>query len=53
MATEMDKLKREFLEYLEIEKGSSLRTIELYVNILIAILNLEKLKNRKTLQLYQ
>lgn len=30
MATELDKLKREFLEYLEIERGASLRTIENY-----------------------
>jgi site-specific recombinase XerD len=28
--TEIDKLKRQFLEYLEIEKGSALRTIENY-----------------------
>lgn len=30
MATEIDKLKREFLEYLEIEKGSSLKTVANY-----------------------
>lgn len=30
MANEINKLKREFLEYLEIEKGSALRTIENY-----------------------
>ncbi|HEU0085671.1 MAG TPA: site-specific tyrosine recombinase/integron integrase [Candidatus Paceibacterota bacterium] len=30
MATEMDRLKREFLEHLEIEKGSSLKTVENY-----------------------
>jgi len=30
MAIEIDKLKREFLEYLEIEKGSSLKTVENY-----------------------
>jgi site-specific recombinase XerD len=30
MVKEIDKLKREFLEYLEIEKGAALRTIELY-----------------------
>ncbi|MEK7104717.1 MAG: tyrosine-type recombinase/integrase [Patescibacteria group bacterium] len=30
MASEIDKLKREFLEYLEIEKGSSLKTVENY-----------------------
>ena len=30
MTSEIDKLKRQFLEYLEIEKGSSLKTIENY-----------------------
>ncbi len=30
MASEIDQRKREFLEYLEIEKGASLRTIENY-----------------------
>lgn len=30
MATELEKLKRQFLEYLEIEKGRSLKTIENY-----------------------
>jgi site-specific recombinase XerD len=30
MATEIDDLKRRFLEYLEIEKGSAIRTIENY-----------------------
>jgi site-specific recombinase XerD len=30
MATEIDKLKREFLEHLEIEKGSSLKTVANY-----------------------
>lgn len=30
MATEIEQLKREFLEHLEIEKGSSLKTIENY-----------------------
>ncbi|MFA6301054.1 MAG: site-specific tyrosine recombinase/integron integrase [Candidatus Paceibacterota bacterium] len=34
MATEIEKLKREFLEYLEIEKGSALRTIENYEHYL-------------------
>ena len=30
MTSEIDKLKRQFLEYLEIEKGSSLKTVENY-----------------------
>ena len=30
MISEIDKLKRQFLEYLEIEKGSSLKTVENY-----------------------
>ena len=30
MPSEIDKLKREFMEYLEIEKGAALRTIENY-----------------------
>jgi len=30
MATELEQLKREFLEHLEIEKGSSLKTVENY-----------------------
>lgn len=30
MATELEKLKRQFLEYLEIEKGRSLKTVENY-----------------------
>jgi len=44
MATEMDKLKREFLEYLEIEKGSSLRTIELYGQYLDRYFKFGKIK---------
>lgn len=34
MATEIDRLQREFLEYLEIEKGSAHRTIENYEHYL-------------------
>jgi len=30
MADNIGKLKRDFLEYLEIEKGSSLKTVFLY-----------------------
>ncbi len=47
MATEMDKLKREFLEYLEIEKGSSLRTIELYGQYLDRYFKFGKIKEPK------
>ena len=43
MATEMDKLKREFLEYLEIEKGSSLKTIENYERYLNRFLEFTKI----------
>lgn len=37
MKTELDTLKRQFLEYLEIEKGSALRTIENYDHYLTKI----------------
>lgn len=41
------KLKREFLEHLEIEKGSSLRTIENYDHYLTRFLELSGVKNPK------
>ena len=44
MATEIDKLKREFLEYLEIEKGSSLKTVENYGHYLTRFFEFTKLK---------
>ncbi|MFA5936354.1 MAG: site-specific tyrosine recombinase/integron integrase [Candidatus Paceibacterota bacterium] len=44
MALEIDKLKREFLEYLEIEKGSSLKTIENYERYLAKFLEFSKIK---------
>jgi len=47
MASEIDKLKREFLEYLEIEKGSSLKTIENYDRYLKRFLEFAKIKNPK------
>ncbi len=47
MATEIDKLKREFLEYLEIERGSALRTIELYEQYLSRYFEFAKIKNPK------
>lgn len=45
MATEIEKLKREFLEYLEIEKGSALRTIENYEHYLTRFFEFGKIKN--------
>jgi site-specific recombinase XerD len=45
MATQIEQLKREFLEHLEIEKGSSLKTIENYDRYLIRFFNFAKIKN--------
>ncbi len=45
MATEIDKLKREFLEHLEIEKGSSLKTVENYDRYLTRFFEFTKVKN--------
>ena len=45
MAQEIDKLKREFLEYLEIEKGSALRTIENYEHYLTRFFAFSKIKS--------
>ncbi|MEI6580764.1 MAG: site-specific tyrosine recombinase/integron integrase [bacterium] len=45
MATEIDALKRQFLEHLEIEKGSSLRTIENYERYLTRFFEFTKVKN--------
>jgi site-specific recombinase XerD len=45
MATEIERLKREFLEYLEIEKGSSLKTVENYNRYLIRFFEFAKIKN--------
>ncbi|MFA5777999.1 MAG: site-specific tyrosine recombinase/integron integrase [Candidatus Paceibacterota bacterium] len=47
MITEIDKLKREFLEYLEIEKGSALRTVENYEHYLTRFFEFGKIKNAK------
>jgi len=44
VAQEIEKLKREFLEYLEIEKGSSLKTIENYERYLTRFLEFSKIK---------
>src|SRR3989344_1567220 len=44
MATEIEKLHREFLEYLEIERGSSQRTIENYGPYLTRFFEQAKIK---------
>ena len=43
MASEIDKLKREFLEYLEIEKGHSLKTVENYQRYLTRFFDVQKI----------
>jgi len=45
MATEIEQLKRRFLEHLEIEKGSSLKTIENYERYLNRFFEFSKVKN--------
>jgi site-specific recombinase XerD len=45
MASEIDKVKREFLEYLEIERGSALRTIENYEHYLTRFFEFSKIKS--------
>jgi site-specific recombinase XerD len=45
MASEVDKLKREFLEYLEIEKGRAARTIENYDHYITRFLHNTKVKS--------
>jgi len=47
MATEIDRLEREFFEYLEIEKGSSQRTIENYQHYLKRFFEHTKVKNAR------
>jgi site-specific recombinase XerD len=47
MATEIERLKREFLEYLEIEKGSSLKTVENYDRYLTRFFEFAKIKTAK------
>ncbi|MBI1974417.1 MAG: tyrosine-type recombinase/integrase [Candidatus Zambryskibacteria bacterium] len=42
-ATELERLKREFLEYTEIEKGRSLKTVENYDRYLSRFLNFAKI----------
>lgn len=43
--SEIEKLKRDFLEYLEIEKGSAHRTIENYEHYLARFFEFSKIKN--------
>ncbi len=43
MATEVEKYKTQFLEYLEIEKGSSIRTVENYDHYLTRFLKFAKI----------
>jgi site-specific recombinase XerD len=45
MVTEIDKLKREFLEYLEIEKGRAIRTVENYEHYLAVFFEFAKIKH--------
>jgi site-specific recombinase XerD len=47
VATEIDKIKREFLEYLEIERGSALRTLENYEQYLTRFFEWTKIKRAK------
>lgn len=47
MTPKIEQLKREFLEYLEIEKGSSLKTVENYNRYLIRFFKFGKIKNPK------
>lgn len=47
MATEIDQFKRKFLEYLEIEKGSSLKTVENYERYLNRFFTFAKVEKAK------
>lgn len=47
MASEIEKYKRNFLEYLEIEKGSSLKTVENYNRYLSRFLQFGKIEKTK------
>ena len=44
MSSEIETLKRQFLEYLEIEKGSSLKTVENYERYIVRFLDFAKIK---------
>ena len=45
MASEIERLKREYLEHLEIEKGSSLKTVENYERYMSRFLEFAKIKS--------
>ena len=45
MVSDIDQLKREFLEHLEIEKGSALRTVENYEHYLTRFFEFGKIKS--------
>ena len=47
MASQVEKLKREFLEYLEIEKGRSLKTVENYDRYLTRFFSFAKITSPK------
>lgn len=47
MTTEIDNLKRQFLEYIEVEKGRSLKTIENYNHYLSRFIDYSKVKSPK------
>ncbi|MFA6524172.1 MAG: tyrosine-type recombinase/integrase [Candidatus Paceibacterota bacterium] len=47
MSSEIETLKRQFLEHLEIEKGSSLKTVENYERYLNRFFEFGKIKNAK------
>ena len=47
MTSEIETLKRQFLEHLEIEKGSSLKTVENYERYLNRFFEFGKIKNAK------
>ncbi len=49
MSQNINKLKREFLEYLEIEKGRSLKTIENYDRYLSRFIDFTKIKSPKSI----
>ncbi len=47
MASQIEKIKREFLEYLEIEKGSSLKTVENYDRYITRFFKFGKIEKPK------
>ena len=47
MTTEIEKYKREFLEYMEIERGSSLKTVTNYDRYIARLITFSKITNPK------